>query len=410
MNKRGDKVLSIYWFFILFIVAGGITYMVYTFYGSPYDVRMVESTALSNQIANCITNKGYLNDSVFNQNFSKNFLSDCHLNFNVENVYNWKNQAQYYAEIGIYKFDPDSFNLLGGRLVDVSAGNINLKTTWQLSTIQESQSHPAFSSLKNIFSRGQRKVTTIVIHTTDGATARGAIETIADRGLSVHYMIDRNGNIFSSQNPPSKFSNAFVSPRYVASHAGCGIGANRISSCSQNCVDSNGLLDAKCQNLNNPPKSEWCCIPSFNPQSIGIELVNLGPLCSSKEYTDSVFCKDAVSVGGYKWENFSQSQLNSLVNLVAEISSKYNIPVDRDHIIGHYQITTYKTDPGPAFPWDEFLKKVNARKGISGSVQQGSANKNLPQGQQRSFYAIDKNGNQYIVQVLAIVGKIEKNA
>ena len=97
------------------------------------------------------------------------------------------------------------------------------------------------------------------------------------------------------------------------------------------------------------------------------------------------------------------------MNLVAEISIKYNIPVDRNHIIGHYQITTYKTDPGPAFPWDEFLKRVNARKRILGSTLEGLANKNLPQGQQKSFYVIDKKGNQYIVQILAIVRKTEKN-
>ena len=58
MNKRGDKVLSIYWFAILFIVAGAIVYMASNFYSTPFDVRAVESTALSDQIANCVTSGG----------------------------------------------------------------------------------------------------------------------------------------------------------------------------------------------------------------------------------------------------------------------------------------------------------------------------------------------------------------
>ena len=54
-NKRGDKILSIYWFAILLIIAGGIFGMVYVFYGTPYDVREIETRVLTNQIADCIS-------------------------------------------------------------------------------------------------------------------------------------------------------------------------------------------------------------------------------------------------------------------------------------------------------------------------------------------------------------------
>ncbi len=49
-NKRGDKILSLYWFAVLIIVAGGIFGMVYVFYGSPYDVREIEANVLLNKI------------------------------------------------------------------------------------------------------------------------------------------------------------------------------------------------------------------------------------------------------------------------------------------------------------------------------------------------------------------------
>lgn len=419
MNKRGDKILTVYWFLILFLVTGGIIYMVYLFYGAPYDVRMIESTALGDQIANCITSQGYLNDSVFNSNFEKNLTSFCHLNFSVEDVYGWGNQTQYYVELGIYNYDPNSFDLLGTPVVKVYAGNVNLKTAWQLNalsvTSQPSQNFfsKVFSSISSFFT-GKRNVDKIVIHSTEGSTVSGASGTIAERGLSIHYMIDRDGNVFSSVNPPSNFPDAFVPENVQGAHAGCGVGASQYPYCSSNpatadCKDSNGLLDPKCQQLSgNLPSNEWCCLPGFNVGSIGIELVNRGDitsLCNENAYKDSSMCKDAVSAYGRKWENFSQAQINSLVILVANITSRYNIPLDRSHIIGHYQITTYKTDPGPAFPWGEFMNSLRGMQVASS----GTVSQNLPQGRLRSFYAISKNGNKYIVTVLALVRKTEKN-
>ena len=51
LNKKGtDKIISVYWFTILFIVAGAIVYMAAAFYGEPYDVREIEANILINQI------------------------------------------------------------------------------------------------------------------------------------------------------------------------------------------------------------------------------------------------------------------------------------------------------------------------------------------------------------------------
>jgi len=419
MNKRAVKtVLSLFWFLLLFIVAFAVVYIVSIFYGSPYDVRQIEAHTMSDQIADCVASQGYINSSVFTQDFRNNFLADCHLNFNTEDIYDWKNSTQYYTEVKIYMYDPNSFNLLGQQVFNVSEGNINLKLAWQLSLVPKapSQGSSLASSITSIFSPS-RKVNTIVIHTTEGSTAAGAIETISNRALSVHYMIDRNGDIYSSENPPAQFADAFVPEKTVASHAGCGEGSSQLPYCtlSSGCIDSspvssNGILDTKCQQLTGSiPKSQWCCIPGFNTNSIGIELVNLGEQCTN---INGGFCANAVSLGGYKWENFSNSpdQMNSLVNLVANIALRYNIPVDRSHIIGHYQITTYKTDPGPDFPWDKFLSAVKVREAEM-TQQTGviAADTHLPQGVLRSFYALDNNGEKYIVQVLTIVRKTEKN-
>jgi len=123
-NKKGtDKILSVYWFAILFIVAAAIVYMVILFYGKPYDVREIESRILTNQIADCLSEGGYLKENILgNEDFKNNFLKECHLNFDVEDVYDWKELGQYYIEIKFYDFNQNlDLNF------DISEGNINLK-------------------------------------------------------------------------------------------------------------------------------------------------------------------------------------------------------------------------------------------------------------------------------------------
>ncbi len=127
MNKHGaDKLISVYWFAILFIVAAAIVYMVFIFYGEPYDVRELEANTLTNQVAGCLSEAGYLKPNLFNnEEFKENFLETCDINLDVEDVYGWKEQGQYYLEINFYDFGtyPNSQSLF-----EISEGNLNLKS------------------------------------------------------------------------------------------------------------------------------------------------------------------------------------------------------------------------------------------------------------------------------------------
>ena len=314
-KKGADQVLTVYWFVIIFIVAGAVVYMAFLFYGSPFDARNIEGSLLGDQIANCLTSKGYINDQVFSPDFQNNFLQDCHINFTTEDFSDWKTNTQYYAEVDVYQFNQnpqqqfygdvgDAANSnaavstnLGNQLVDISAGNVNLKTAWELIT-------PSTGFLG--LNLNKRNVNTIVVHATQGVDALGAIEAISTNKLSIHYMIDRDGTIISSSNAnqfvPAQYANAFVDESVIGQHVGCtdATGFQR-PACSANCVDSNGglgLLDPNCQQLSNPPQSTWCCINGYNPISIGIELVNLGSLCGDASYKNSQYCKNAVTIDG----------------------------------------------------------------------------------------------------------------
>jgi len=124
MDKHGtDKILSVYWFVILIIVAGGIFAMVYTFYHRPYDIRELEAGIMINQIADCLSEQGKLNSGLitggkFNEDFKNNFLEKCHLNFNVEN--DW-DKPQYYAEINFYDVGD-----VGNSIFNISEGDKDL--------------------------------------------------------------------------------------------------------------------------------------------------------------------------------------------------------------------------------------------------------------------------------------------
>lgn len=120
MNKRGtDKLLSVYWFTILFLVAAAIVYMVIIFYGKPYDIRELEANALTNHIADCLSESGYLKENILgNEDFKNNFLENCDLNFNVEDTYNWREQGQYYLRVEFFQEE----NLV----FEVTEGNKNI--------------------------------------------------------------------------------------------------------------------------------------------------------------------------------------------------------------------------------------------------------------------------------------------
>ncbi len=126
-DKRGtDKMLSIYWFIILFIVAAAIVYMVLLFYGKPYDVREVEANILANKISDCFVEKNYFKNEVLSESFKANFLAECGLNFNVEDTSGWNND-QHYVEVEIFDFNSQNTNNEGSLRNSFVEGNSNLK-------------------------------------------------------------------------------------------------------------------------------------------------------------------------------------------------------------------------------------------------------------------------------------------
>lgn len=123
-KRGGDKIISIYWFAILVIVAGGVVLMVNAFYSSPYDVRETEGEILAAKVADCIYPGGGFNfalmsGGVFKEEFRDNFMERCNLDFTPRGEFE---RTEYYLSV--------EFWMRGEKnqvFFTIEEGNINLK-------------------------------------------------------------------------------------------------------------------------------------------------------------------------------------------------------------------------------------------------------------------------------------------
>ncbi|NUS74987.1 MAG: N-acetylmuramoyl-L-alanine amidase [Streptomyces sp.] len=76
----------------------------------------------------------------------------------------------------------------------------------------------------------------------------------------------------------------------------------------------------------------------YNERSVGIE--HEGFVDRPQDFTDEMYAASA--------------------RLTARICARYDIPVDREHIIGHVEVPgTDHTDPGEHWDWDRYMKLVH---------------------------------------------------
>ncbi|HEX5417951.1 MAG TPA: N-acetylmuramoyl-L-alanine amidase [Chloroflexota bacterium] len=147
--------------------------------------------------------------------------------------------------------------------------------------------------------RRTQTVDTLVMHTTVG-TLQSAVGEFqhSSRRVSAHYVVGRAGQIIQ-----------MVSENQIAFHAG---------------VVTAGP-DSRFSGTNP------------NAYSIGIEMENLDVISSPAD--------------------FPAAQRDAVFKLARDVVQRNHIPLDRQHIVGHSEIDPAdRTDPGPGFPWSDFMK------------------------------------------------------
>lgn len=150
----------------------------------------------------------------------------------------------------------------------------------------------------------------VVIHATEGRL-KGALAHLRDpeSQVSVHYVVDRDGTVY--QLVPERIAAYHVSPW------------DRLPSCPAFlCGDSH-------------PENH----------SIGIEMVNAVEV--PPNWPEPIYEDFQMAFGWRWWEDYPQVQRDTLKRLVEDIASRWGIPVDPEHVIGHYRIN-HGSDPGPA--------------------------------------------------------------
>ena len=151
----------------------------------------------------------------------------------------------------------------------------------------------------------------VVPHRNDPYNMTYIRQTFLDYKVSVHYIIARDGTV-----------RCYIPEDRVAWHAG---------------------------------KGEWNEDPKYtntmNRYAIGIELVGMGSKSDMSIYLTSREY-DAIA---HIEKGFTQAQYDALRLLVGDLCSRYQIPMDRDHIIGHEEYSPQKNDPGELFDWSQLL-------------------------------------------------------
>lgn len=85
---------------------------------------------------------------------------------------------------------------------------------------------------------------------------------------------------------------------------------------------------------------------------------------------------------GYSYKDgygrLSDKQYNTVLALIKELITKYNIPIDREHIVGHYEIAPKEKPncPGPQFQWDQLMTDLKTWKYGSQSTDSGDVKVN----------------------------------
>jgi hypothetical protein len=106
-NIKAEKLLSLWWFFVLGVIAGGIVIGVLIYSSADVSIKEVEASILSEKIASCIIDNGYLKENIFESDF--NIFEFCNLNQKV-----FEKPSNFYFKISIYDSDSLVFDLIKG--------------------------------------------------------------------------------------------------------------------------------------------------------------------------------------------------------------------------------------------------------------------------------------------------------
>ena len=160
---------------------------------------------------------------------------------------------------------------------------------------------------------------------------------------------------------PDMIVNHVAEGTYVGTVSWC---CNKTSGVSCHYVSGkNGELD----NLVDLNKAAWCNGTSTESGAKYDYRRSTNRLVRERK-TNANYYTISIEHEGYSYKDgkgaLTEKQYETVLKLHKELITKYNIPVDREHIVGHYEIAPKEKPncPGPQFPWDRLMSDLLAWK------------------------------------------------
>lgn len=112
--------------------------------------------------------------------------------------------------------------------------------------------------------------------------------------------------------------------------------------------------------------------------------LNGGVQCSKNGYSVNHFSVGIEHGGFASQSSFPLGQIDASARLSCDISRDQAIPRDRFHIVAHGTLQPYnRTDPGPNWPWTDYINRVNNHCGSGGGgliIDSNNANNDTSKG------------------------------
>jgi N-acetyl-anhydromuramyl-L-alanine amidase AmpD len=105
--------------------------------------------------------------------------------------------------------------------------------------------------------------------------------------------------------------------------------------------------------------------------------LNASHECWRNGYSSNHFTV-GIEHGGYASQtSFPVGQIDASAKLSCDISKGHGIPRDRYHYVAHGQLQPYnRTDPGPNWPWTDYMNRINSHCGATSAIIIDSNNAN----------------------------------
>ena len=160
----------------------------------------------------------------------------------------------------------------------------------------------------------------VTIHYTAGFTLEGAKAALLRKGLSYHYIVDKDGTVYMMVDPF----------KYGAAHAG-GPNQRRVPGATEN--------------------------TSPNMGTVGLSFINVGYARTNPDGSKILPKADWIESGGKWWEPYTQAQVEAAARVTGHFLAENDL--DASKMWSHKELNKGgKSDPGPAFPMETFRNRV----------------------------------------------------